>query len=79
MCNYSVVIHKESTGGYWAEVTGMPGCLSCGDTLAEVKAGIREAASAWMESQIAMAFRNVVRVDASGKTIRRKSRTRALA
>ena len=37
----------------------MPGCYSQGETLAETKANIQEAAMAWMESQVAMAFRKV--------------------
>ena len=57
--NYQVIIHDAEEGGYWAEVTGMPGCYSQGETLAETKANIREAAMAWMESQVAMALRKV--------------------
>ena len=40
--NYQVIIHDAEEGGYWAEVTGMPGCYSQGETLAETKANIRE-------------------------------------
>lgn len=36
-----VVIHEEN--GYWAEVLGFRGCVSQGDTLAEVRANIKEA------------------------------------
>ena len=36
--NYQVIIHDAEEGGYWAEVTGMPGCYSQGETLAETKA-----------------------------------------
>ena len=57
--NYQVIIHDAEEGGYWAAVTGMPGCYSQGETLAETKANIREAAMAWMESQVAMALRKV--------------------
>ena len=49
--SYQVIIHNAEEGGYWAEVTGMPGCYSQGETIAEVKANIHEAAMAWMESQ----------------------------
>lgn len=38
-----VVIHKAEEGGYWAEVPGFPGCVSQGETLAEVRANIQEA------------------------------------
>ena len=52
--SYQVIIHDAEEGGYWAEVTGMPGCYSQGETIAEVKANIHEAAMARMESQLAM-------------------------
>jgi len=55
--SYQVIIHNAEEGGYWAEVTGMPGCYSQGETIAEVKSNIHEAAMAWMESQLAMAVR----------------------
>lgn len=74
-----VVIHNAEEGGYWAEVVGMPGCYSDGETLAEVKANIREAAQCWLESQLAMAFRNVSRVNAAGAPIRTVRRARAMA
>lgn len=38
-----VVIHSAEEGGYWAEVPGLPGCVSEGETLEEVRANIREA------------------------------------
>jgi len=55
--SYQVIIHDAEEGGYWAEVTGMPGCYSQGETITEVKSNIHEAAMAWMESQLAMAVR----------------------
>ncbi|HBI42751.1 MAG TPA: type II toxin-antitoxin system HicB family antitoxin [Planctomycetales bacterium] len=38
-----VVIHPAEEGGFWAEVPGFPGCVSCGDTLDETRANIRDA------------------------------------
>ena len=38
-----VVIHPAEEGGFWAEVPGFPGCVSCGDTLEETRANIRDA------------------------------------
>lgn len=38
-----VVIHPAEEGGFWAEVPGFPGCMSCGDTLEETRANIRDA------------------------------------
>jgi len=48
---YKVVIHKAEEGGYWAEVPALPGCFSQGETLEEVKANIKEAIEAYIESQ----------------------------
>ena len=72
--NYQVIIHDAEEGGYWAEVTGMPGCYSQGETLAETKTNIREAAMAWMESQVAMALRKAYRDRSTGKTASRRVR-----
>ena len=44
----TAVIHEAEEGGYWAEVPALPGCVSEGDTLAETKANIREAAEGWL-------------------------------
>ena len=46
----TAVIHESEEGGYWAEVPALPGCVSEGDTLAETKANIREAAELWLET-----------------------------
>ena len=47
----TAVIHEAEEGGYWAEVPALRGCYSQGDTLAETKANIREAAEGWLETQ----------------------------
>jgi len=44
-----VVVHKEPAGGYWAEVPALPGCVSQGETLAELKANIHEAIEGYLE------------------------------
>ena len=48
----TAVIHEgePDEGGYWAEIPAMPGCVSEGDTLEEMKANIREAAEGWLEA-----------------------------
>ena len=48
----TAVIHEtepDEEAGYWAEIPAMPGCVSEGDTLEEMKANIREAAEGWPE------------------------------
>jgi len=38
-----VLIHPDETGGFWAEVPAVPGCVSEGETMEEVKRNIAEA------------------------------------
>jgi predicted RNase H-like HicB family nuclease len=46
---YLVVIEKAEDGSYSAYLPDVPGCVSCGDTIEEVKAMIREALSFHLE------------------------------
>ena len=41
--NIKIVVHPEETGGYWAEVPALPGCVSQGETRDEMERNIREA------------------------------------
>jgi len=38
-----VLIYEAEEGGYWAKAPAIPGCVSQGETLAEVKANILDA------------------------------------
>ena len=42
------VIKQDDTGYYFAEVPALPGCVTQGKTLAEVKVNIKEAISGWV-------------------------------
>jgi len=44
----NVVIEKDETGYYVAEVPALPGCVSQGKTLAQVKKNIQEAIAGWV-------------------------------
>jgi predicted RNase H-like HicB family nuclease len=44
-------VYPTGEGGYWATVPGIPGCVSEGDTLDEVKANIAEALEACLGSE----------------------------
>ena len=48
--NLKAIIHEDETGGYWAEVPSLPGCVSQGETIEEVRENIREAIEAWLEA-----------------------------
>jgi predicted RNase H-like HicB family nuclease len=43
-----VVIHKAEEGGYWAEVPALPGCVSQGETIDDVRTNVREAIEGWL-------------------------------
>jgi predicted RNase H-like HicB family nuclease len=42
---YTVEVHHEEDGTYWAEVRDLPGCFASGDTLDELREAIAEAIS----------------------------------
>lgn len=43
-----VLIHPAEEGGFWAEVPALPGCVSQGETVDEVRANVREAIEGWL-------------------------------
>ncbi len=45
----NVIYQREEDGRYSVAVPALPGCYSCGDTLEEARANIREAAEGWLE------------------------------
>jgi len=42
------IIHPAEEGGFWAEVPALPGCLTQGETLDELKANLHEAIELWL-------------------------------
>ena len=44
-----VLIHSAKEGGYWAEVPALPGCVSQGETVSELRSNIREAIELYLE------------------------------
>jgi predicted RNase H-like HicB family nuclease len=43
-----IIVHEAEEGGYWAEVPGLPGCFSQGETREELMANIREAIEGYL-------------------------------
>lgn len=39
------IVHHTEKGGYWAEIPALPGCITEGETLEELAANIKEAAT----------------------------------
>ena len=46
--NGKMLIHKAEEGGYWAEVPALPGCVSQGETVDDVRSNVREAIEGWL-------------------------------
>jgi predicted RNase H-like HicB family nuclease len=49
MEKYTVVVHEEPKGGFWAEVPALPGCYSQAETLSELMDNVREAINGVLE------------------------------
>jgi len=46
---FTVIIHREPSGGLWGEVPSLPGCYSQGETEEELLANLREAIAGTLE------------------------------
>ena len=44
------IIHKAEEGGFWAEVPALPGCVTQGETMEELRANLHEAVELWLEA-----------------------------
>jgi predicted RNase H-like HicB family nuclease len=44
------VVHKAEEGGFWAEVPALPGCMTQGETVEELKTHLKEAVELWFEA-----------------------------
>ena len=47
------IIHKAQEGGYWAEVPAIPGCVTQGETLKELRQNIHEAVESCLSVDVA--------------------------
>lgn len=55
----NAIIHQAEEGGFWAEVPGLPGCMTEGETLDQVKVNILEAVQGWMEAAEGLALEQI--------------------
>jgi predicted RNase H-like HicB family nuclease len=44
------IVHPADEGGFWAEVPSLPGCVTQGETMEELKANLHEAVELWLEA-----------------------------
>jgi predicted RNase H-like HicB family nuclease len=42
------IVHPADEGGYWAEVPALPGCVTQGETIEEIKRNLAEAVEGWL-------------------------------
>ena len=42
------IIHKADEGGFWAEVPALPGCVTQGESLQELRTNLKEAIEGWL-------------------------------
>ena len=47
---YLVIYEKADDGTIWARVPDLSGCYSCGNTLSEAKANVKEAMALFIET-----------------------------
>jgi predicted RNase H-like HicB family nuclease len=48
-----VVVHEAEEGGYWAEVPGIPGCATQGESMEELMLNLREAIEGCLSVEVA--------------------------
>jgi len=56
---YRVKIEPDEDGGYVADVAGLPGCVTQGETLDEVRKMARDAVAGWEQAYREMARKGV--------------------
>lgn len=44
------IIHNAEEGGFWAEVPALPGCVTQGETMADIRRNLKEAIELWLEA-----------------------------
>jgi predicted RNase H-like HicB family nuclease len=44
------IIHKAEEGGFWAEVPALPGCITQGETMEELRTNLQDAIKLWLEA-----------------------------
>lgn len=44
------IVHPAEEGGFWAEVPAMPGCVTQGESIEEIRDNLREAVEGWLDA-----------------------------
>lgn len=54
-----VLVHEAEEGGFWAEVPSLPGCVTQGETFAELLTNLYEA----VDANLAVDLRDIALID----------------
>jgi predicted RNase H-like HicB family nuclease len=46
------VVHQAEEGGFWAEVRPLPGCVTQGETMDELRGNLKEAIELWLDADM---------------------------
>jgi predicted RNase H-like HicB family nuclease len=46
------VVHQAEEGGFWAEVPALPGCVTQGETMDELRGNLKEAIELWLDADM---------------------------
>jgi predicted RNase H-like HicB family nuclease len=52
---FKAIVHREESGGFWAEVPVIPGCATQGETMEELEMNLREAIEGCLGVDVAAA------------------------
>ena len=47
--NIKAIIHPAEEGGYWAEVSALPRCITEGDSMEEVMVNLKDTIEGWID------------------------------
>jgi predicted RNase H-like HicB family nuclease len=53
------IVHPAEEGGFWAEVPALPGCMTEGETMEELKANLLEAIQGWTDAATEQAIKHM--------------------
>jgi predicted RNase H-like HicB family nuclease len=50
--HFKAIVHEAEEGGYWAEVPAIPGCVTQGESLDELRANLFEAIQGCLSAEV---------------------------
>ena len=72
-----IIVHRAEEGGYWAEVTSIPGCVTQGETIEELVINLKEAVDGCL-SVMAETMKSILDQDLQEKVFENRRRKKAV-